>query len=328
MKFIDFVGNEKIKQQLSYLHESGRLPHAIVIEGDTGLGKRTLARELALNLLCRGDDKPCRECPQCSKVLKGIHPDVYEYSASGGARSFHVDVVRDVKDDVFMSPNEADYKVYILGNCQGMSDSAQNAILKILEEPPEYALFILTTTTKSALLETVLSRSVVITLEGVDAKAGADYICSKNEEIDFDSALSAVSAWGGNIGKAIESLGDGKLSEITRCANEVCSALISQDEYELVEIFMKNFYRDNASLIMLLTFLKTVFRDAMLYTDGQDLMSGQGDSAKMLASRLNKERLLRLITTTDNIRLLAERNGNNAILITKICYDLRRAIGR
>lgn len=328
MKFQNFIGNEKVKQQLSFLRESDRLPHAIVIEGDAGIGKRTLAKEIALNMMCRAEDKPCYSCPQCSKVQKGIHPDIYEYSASGGPRSFHVDVIRDIREDVFMSPNEADYKIYILGNCQGMSDSAQNAILKILEEPPEYAMFILTTNTKSALLETVLSRSVVITLEGVDAKDGADYITSHMEDVDFDTAISAVSAWNGNLGKAIESLGDGKLSEITKCANDVCNALISSDEYNLVELFMKNFSRDNAGLIMLMSFLKTVFRDAMLYSDSSDMMSGQRESAKLLASRLNKQKLMRLVTTTDNIRNLAERNGNNAILITKVCYDLRRAIGR
>ena len=119
MNFTDFLGNEKLKEQISSLAESGRLPHAIVIEGDEGLGKRTFAREIALNLFCRSDgERPCRNCAQCSKVLKGVHPDVFEYSATGGARSFHVDVVRDVIDDVIVKPNEAQYKIYILGNCQ------------------------------------------------------------------------------------------------------------------------------------------------------------------------------------------------------------------
>ena len=70
MNFTDFLGNEKIKEQISSLAESGRLPHAIVIEGDEGLGKRTFAREIALNLFCRSDgERPCRNCAQCSKVL-------------------------------------------------------------------------------------------------------------------------------------------------------------------------------------------------------------------------------------------------------------------
>jgi DNA polymerase-3 subunit delta' len=328
MKFVDFIGNEKIKEQLTFLQESGRLPHAIVIEGEQGLGKRTLAREIALNLFCKSEgDTPCRECPQCKKVLKHIHPDIYEYSASGGPRSFHVDVVRDVKEDVFVQPNEADYKVYILGNCQGMNESAQNAILKILEEPPAYALFILTTTTKSALLETVLSRSVVISLEGVECSKAAEYICSKDDSVDFNQASNAVTVWNGNIGKAVESLSDGKLSKISSIANDISLALLSDKEYDLLKA-CSVFERDRETLIAVLGLLKTMFRDALLYTNGSDILSGQVDTVKQLASRLNKEKLLRLIEVSDNIRILAEKNGNNAILITKICYEFRRAQGR
>jgi DNA polymerase-3 subunit delta' len=328
MKFVDFIGNEKIKEQLTFLQESGRLPHAIVIEGEQGIGKRTLAREIALNLFCKSDgEKPCRECPQCIKVMKQIHPDIYEYSASGGARSFHVDVIRDVREDVFVQPNEADYKIYILGNCQGMSESAQNAILKILEEPPAYALFILTTTTKSALLETVLSRSVVISLEGVEGSKAAEYICSRDDSIDFNDATNAVAVWNGNIGKAIESLSDGKLSKISSIANDISLALLSDKEYDLLKA-CSVFERDRETLIATLGLLKTIFRDALLYTNGSDTLSGQSESVKNLAIRLNKEKLLRLIEASDNIRDLAEKNGNNAILITKICYEFRRAQGR
>lgn len=328
MKFVDFIGNEKIKEQLTFLHNSGRLPHAIVIEGENGLGKRTLALEIALNLFCRSEgDRPCRQCPQCLKVLKHIHPDIYEYSAPGGPRSFHVDVVRDIKQDVFIQPNEADYKVYILGNCQCMSESAQNAILKILEEPPEYALFILTADTKSALLETVLSRSVVISLEGVESNKAAEYICSKDESIDFNDAVNASAVWNGNIGKSIESLKDGKLSKISTIANDISLALLSDKEYDLLKA-CSVFERDRETLISVLTLLKTIFRDALLYTAGSDVLSGQTDTVRRLASRLNKVKLLRLIQSCDNIHILAEKNGNNAILITKICYELRMAQGR
>lgn len=327
MQFLDFIGNEKIKQQLAFLKASNRLPHAIVIEGDEGLGKRTLAREIALNLFCKADEPPCRSCPQCSKVLKGYHPDIYEYSATGGARSFHVDVVRDVKENVYVQPNEADYKVYILGNCQCMSDSAQNALLKVLEEPPEYAMFILTTNSKSALLETVLSRSVVIALEGVNDKQGADYICQKDENIDYDDALRAVTLWGGNIGKAIESLGDSKLSKISGIAQSICDALLNPNEYELLKACTA-FDRDRETLISTLTLLKTVFRDALLYNPNSDVLSGQKQTACSLCSSLSKQKLMSLINACDNLKNIALKNANNTILITKVCYDFRKAIGR
>ncbi len=327
MQFIDFVGNEKAKQQLTFLQVSNRLPHAIIIEGDEGLGKRTLAREIALNLFCRNDEPPCRNCPQCSKVLKGYHPDIFEYSASGGARSFHVDVVRDVRDSVFVQPNEADYKIYILGNCQCMSESAQNALLKVLEEPPAYVLFILTVNSKSALLETVLSRSVVISLEGVPEKIAADYICSRDENIDYEDAVRAAALWNGNIGKAIESLGDSKLSKISEIANSVCEALLEPAEYSLLTV-CATFDRDRETLISTLTLLKTMFRDAMLYAMGSDILSGQNDTVVRLFSNLSKPKLMHLMNTCDNIKSLALKNGNHAILITKMCYDFRKAIGR
>ena len=112
----------------------------------------------------------------------------------------------------------------------------RSALLKVLEEPPKYAMFILTVTNKSALLETVLSRSVVLTLEGVNEVLGAKYICSKDENADYDEALKACTVWGGNIGKAIESLGDSKLSKISGCCGRLmCCLKYEQNSYEYLE---------------------------------------------------------------------------------------------
>ena len=327
MRFVEFVGNERVKEQLTYLQESGRLPHAVVIEGEEGLGKRTLARELVLNLFCKADDKPCLSCPQCTKVIKGIHPDVYEYSAPGGANSFHVQTVREIIEDAYVQPNEADYKVFILGNCQCMNMNAQNALLKVLEEPPEYVMFILTAESKSALLETVLSRSVVISLEGVNDKVGADFICSKLEGVDYNDALNACGIWGGNIGKAMQALGDSKLSKISTLAGDICTALTSNDEYSLLKVCAA-FDKDRELAVSTLSLLKTVFRDALVYSDSSQVLSGQRASARSLSAQLSKKKLVNLVQACDNLVSLAKKNANNAILITKICYDFRRAVGR
>lgn len=325
MEFNNFLGNEKIKDRISVLIETGRLPHAIILEGEAGMGKRTLARDIALNLFCRGEEKPCLSCAQCKKVLKGIHPDLYEYTAPDRASGFHVDKVREVIDDAGVKPNEADYKIYILGNAQSMNLNSQNALLKLLEEPPSYAVFILTVTTKSAMLETVLSRSVVFTLEGVERNAAAEYICSKDENIGFDEAYKALEVWGGNIGKALESLNDGKLSKVSELANEMAKSLIKDNEYELLKT-CSAFVRDNETLLSTLILLKAIFRDA-LFTE-VDSVSGQRETALLLANRLSRKKLVRLTEACDNLCRMIKRNGNNAILVTKACYELRRAIGR
>lgn len=325
MKFNNFLGNEKIKEQLSALVETNRLPHAIILESESGTGKRTLAKDIVLNLFCRSEDeKPCFNCTQCKKVLKNIHPDVYEYTAPDRPAAFHVDTVREIIEDVYVKPNEAEYKVYILGNAQSMNLSAQNALLKVLEEPPAYAVFILTVTNKSAMLETVLSRSVVLNVEGVDSNTGAEYICEKDKSVTFEDAYKALEVWGGNIGKAIESLSDGKLSKICEITNEIAESLV-ENEYELIKK-SSVFIRDNETFSSALNLLKTVFRDA-LFIDS-DCLSGQRETAELLSNRLSRESLIKLIDVCDNIRRLVQRNGNNAILVTKFCYDLRKAIGR
>ena len=164
MEFKHFLGNEKIKAQLSALVDGGRLPHAVVLEGESGLGKRTLAGELAAALVCRGEHRPCDSCPQCHKARAGVHPDILVYAPEGGARSFHKKTVDQIVGDVYMTPNEADYKIYILVNAHLMSVQAQNAILKVLEEPPAYVRFILTVENKSALLPTVLYGGIILWL--------------------------------------------------------------------------------------------------------------------------------------------------------------------
>ncbi len=327
MNSFDFVGNERTIEQVGVLIDSGHFPHAVVIEGEKGLGKMTLASFIAAALVCRGENKPCFDCTQCNKAKGHIHPDIFEYSASGGANSFHVDVVRDVIKDVYIKPNEADYKVYLLGNADCMSVSAQNALLKVLEEPPEYVVFILTAQSKSMLLETVLSRSVVITIEGVDRNAGAKYIVSHCDNIGFDDAKKSLSTFNGNIGKTIDSIKDGKTLELANICCDICRALVEDNEYSLLRA-CSVFQKDRQSIVFACDFLKNIFRDSLVYSGDSNVLSGRGDVASMLKTKLTKQKLIDLISVCDKLKTMALMNSNNSVLITKICYSLREAVGR
>lgn len=327
MKSINFVGNERVINQLGCLIDSGRFPHAVVIEGAHGLGKKTLARFLATALICRGEEKPCMECTQCHKAKEKIHPDIFEHIASGGANSFHVDVIRDIVKDAYVQPNEAEYKVYILGNADCMSISAQNALLKVLEEPPQYVVFILTAQSKSMLLETVLSRSVVVSLESVDADKGAAYIASHIDNVNYNDAKSALAIFNGNIGKTIDSFSDGKENELARVCCDICQALSQDSEYALLRA-CSVFQKDRGSIVFACDFLKNIFRDALVYDENGDFLSGQKETAKLLKTKLTKQKLVDLMNVCDKLKEMALMNSNNSILITKICYSLRQAAGR
>lgn len=327
MKLTNFIGNEKVIDRLSKLMESGRFPHALIIEGEEGIGKKTLAKDIACALVCRGNDKPCGECAQCKKAIAAIHPDISEYIPAGTANSFHVDTVRNIINDAYVQPNEADYKIYILANAHCMNQNAQNALLKILEEPPKYVVFILTTNSKSALLSTVLSRSVCVSLEGVDIERAANYITSHCENIDYNTAKKTVETFNGNIGKAIDSLQDSKTSEFVDVCNKICKALATSNEYEMMTL-CSVFQKDRQGVVFACDLLKSIFRDALFAGESSEHISGQEESAALLKSSLSRQSLIKLINTCDELKLTALSNANNALLITKFCYSLNRAIGR
>lgn len=327
MKLTNFIGNEKVIDRLSKLMESGRFPHALIIEGEEGIGKKTLAKDIACALVCRGNDKPCGECSQCKKAIGAIHPDISEYIPAGTANSFHVDTVRNIINDAYVQPNEADYKIYILANAHCMNQNAQNALLKILEEPPKYVVFILTTNSKSALLSTVLSRSVCVSLEGVDIERAANYITSHCENVDYNTAKKTVETFNGNIGKAIDSLQDSKTSELVDVCNKICKALTTSNEYEMMTL-CSVFQKDRQGVVFACDLLKSIFCDALFAGESSEHISGQEESAALLKSSLSRQSLIKLINTCDELKSTALSNANNALLITKFCYSLNRAIGR
>ena len=159
MNLTALKGNERVKEQLSQQERRRGLSHAYILSGPGGSGRHTLVRLLAAGLLCdsRGE-KPCGQCGSCLKVGKGVHPDVSVIAGPGKGKSITVDQVRALRSDAYIRPNEGSRKVYLLEDADQMNASAQNAMLKLLEEGPRYASFLLIANNADALLETVRSR--------------------------------------------------------------------------------------------------------------------------------------------------------------------------
>lgn len=172
-KSADKQKNLRAESLLAACLSGGRLSHAVLVEGMDGT--LAFAKKIAAALVCGSEqDKPCGKCNQCAKAEKDIHPDIIVYSGGERARSFHVDAVRELKREAYIRPNDTDSKVLILENVQNMTVQAQNALLKIIEEPPGAVTFILTCENKSVLLETVLSRVSVFSLNGGAPQSSAE----------------------------------------------------------------------------------------------------------------------------------------------------------
>ena len=159
MNLSALAGNQRIKDQLSQQERERGLSHAYILSGPAGSGRHVLARQLAAAMLCTGTgERPCGRCVPCQKAAKGIHPDLLVIAGPEEGKPITVDQVRALRADAYIRPNEGERKIYLLEHADRMNPSAQNAMLKLLEEGPAYAAFLLLAENGGGLLQTVRSR--------------------------------------------------------------------------------------------------------------------------------------------------------------------------
>ena len=226
-------GNVQVKRRLS----SGRgLSHAYLLAGPAGCGKRTLAGLLSQALVCSGaGEVPCGACDHCRKAVAGVHPDILRVGNDG--KDITVSQVREVRSDAYIRPNEAGRKVYILENAQTMNGSAQNALLKLLEEGPAYAAFLLLSDNAGAMLPTVRSRCELLTLSPVTPAETEAWLLRRFPDLPREQILDAARRCEGVRGRAVAWLeGGGQEAEEVRSAGaELARLLLSGPEGALLE---------------------------------------------------------------------------------------------
>ncbi|MCR4675105.1 MAG: DNA polymerase III subunit delta [Lachnospiraceae bacterium] len=168
MLFREIIGQDHIKNHMQKSLREGKISHAYIINGEKESGKMMLAKTFSQALFCeKGGDEPCGECPSCLKVAHNNHPDLI-YVTHEKPNNIAVREIRDqVVGDMMIRPYSASRKIYIIEDAQLMNASAQNAILKSLEEPPEYVTILLLTDNASALLQTIRSRCILLNIEPV-----------------------------------------------------------------------------------------------------------------------------------------------------------------
>ena len=196
MSMADVLGHNNTKALLCGALQSGKIGHAYIFEGASGIGRLSLAKAFAEEIVGCGD-----------RFTADSHPDIIIvtnelYDASKKQTNILVDTIRSMKADIYIKPYMSERKVYIIPNADSMADTAQNSLLKVFEEPPEYCTIILIAQNSNSFLQTILSRASLIRMSPLDIGAVKSYLTDKCG-IDSGQAETLAVMSGGSIGKAI-----------------------------------------------------------------------------------------------------------------------------
>lgn len=243
MGFESLLGNERLKSNLRQSINQGHISHFYLISGPEGSGKHTLARLLAAAILCQGKDKPCLMCPACRKVREGLHPDFITVD-DPDKKTVSVDRIRQARADVFVRPNEAEHKIYLFPRAQDMGLPGQNALLKVLEEPPAYGVFLLLTDNPAKLLPTIRSRCVELSMQPLPEDTLRSMLRSEFPQAQEEVIFTAIERSGGFLGQAKTLLAEN--SSISPQTEGFARAYAARDTMALMQVLvpMEKWKRD------------------------------------------------------------------------------------
>lgn len=211
----------QIPSRIKLLTSSNRVPQTLLIECLDEALRDISAEYIAKAMVCSGENKPCLTCRNCRKAESGIHPDISIIGNDKKQKNIKVDEIRELRNNAYIKPNEADARVFIIKNADTMNDEAQNALLKLLEEPPETVGIILAASSRSRLLATVRSRLSLINIDG-ESKSEADRPISPLAE-EIIKAFSQKDGYG--ILKTLHSVTNDRVTA-AKIFSEVKSVLI------------------------------------------------------------------------------------------------------
>lgn len=333
-------GNRDICRSLGESIEKNALSHAILIEGDKGSGKRTLAQEIAKALLCEERENkstplPCCACRACYLVDHALAADLH-YISRGERATLGVDAVREMIEDTTMSSTEFDQKIYIFEDAHTMTAGAQNALLKIMEEPPEGVVLILLTESADSMLTTVRSRARLIRMQRFTPEEITEYLKTDAEELirpyasrteELDALLLLA---GGSIGEAKRLLTPESATVAKRERAEIFAILeaLSKKSYASLSASLAALPQKREELKASLLLLHRALRDLILLKRAEApplTFFSSKDEIKDPVAALRIGMLFAFTDAVEGALTELERNAGIGSTVTMLAAKLRNA---
>ena len=311
LRFDEICGHEKVKEHMINAVQQKKPSHAYIITGPKLSGKKTIATTFAAALLCEAPSdqgKPCMQCRSCRKILSGNHPDIFFIEKSKTAISID-DIRTQIKDNIFVKPYESPYKIFIINEAEKMRSEAQNALLKSLEEPPEYVIMMLLCSSREMMLPTILSRCVNLELRPVEGTKIKKYLMEQQHLVDYQSDICVVHAQG-NVGKAIKLGNSPEFVEFQKNTLDMLSGIKDKDSYELIE-----------------TAKRIVEKTSKSTKKGGETDDKSADSTKS-ENKLEIDDYFDIIMLWyHEILMIKASNDVNSLILKDRYYELKRAAG-
>ena len=315
MGFEALLGNDRLKQNLTESLARNHISHFYLISGPKGAGKHTLAELLAAAILCKGNRRPCGVCESCRKIRSQNHPDVITV-LDPEHKNVAVKIVREIRDDVFIRPNESDYKIYIFP--QDLGTEGQNALLKILEEPPAYGVFLLLTDNPEKILPTVRSRCTELKLQALPENLMRQVLRREFPQAAEEDISAAAVRSGGFLGQARDLLRDGE--GIPPQTETFVEAIASRNALLLTETLapMEKWKRDQLSEILHSWLALT--EEALVCRSGLQAVS---PLSRKLGGSCNAQQLHEIILALKKAAVYTEGNVSPAAVCGWLTWELR-----
>ena len=268
--FSDVLGHEQTIAHMKSAIEANKVSHAYLLAGEKGSGKKMLAGIFARTLQCEAHgSEPCGKCHSCIQAESGNQPDII-YVTHEKPGSISVDDIRgQVNGDIQIKPYSSPYKIYIIDEAEKLTQQAQNALLKTIEEPPAYAIIMLLTANEGMLLPTIKSRCVTLTMKPVPLPLIRQYLMEELQIPDYRADICAAFSQG-NVGKAKRLALSDSFGEMLEHALHMVKYISEMEPSDLVEDLKKiNTYKmDIQDYLDLLT---VWYRDVLMFKVTKDM---------------------------------------------------------
>jgi DNA polymerase-3 subunit delta' len=315
MAFEKLLGNDRLKDNLTSSLAKGRISHFYLISGPQGSGKHTLAKLLAAAILCQDTHAPCGKCNVCRKVMENNHPDVITVD-DPEHKAVSVKLVRQAREDMYILPNESDYKIYVFP--QELGIEGQNALLKILEEPPKYGVFILLSTNAEQLLPTVRSRCTELALTALPESVLTWELSKEFPDATPEALTAAAVRSGGYLGQARTLLEQGAALPLQ--TEQFLTAFTEKNTLELTKLLASLEKTKRDQLIPLLESWTSLLEEALACRSG---IRALHPMTKALAAQRSSQELMQAITQLQKTISYAQSNVSPAAICGYLTWQLR-----